>query len=590
VYVEGLKRNEVETAKKTKELLEWGTSERAMAETKMNATSSRSHAVFQIQVTQNDAMKGTQTISTINLVDLAGSEKVKMSGVTGDAFAEAKNINQSLSTLRRVIDVLIENSTSRHKKPAPFRESVLTYLLSDSLGGNSKTMMLSAISPHESNIEDTLGTLRYALRAKAIVCNAKVNEEKSAAMMDAMKDELAKLREQMASGTGTGGGKLVVPEEVRKEIEDREKEIAKMEKAQSEMNAALEEAKKREEAAKAQMADVEEQRQKLDTDAKQARSERFATTFRNALLISQDKKQIEESKAELREATRLKEDMVKKADELNLALYKRTEECGEFHALLVEAEEELLTVKERTDAHIGALQKSNRDLADDKAALQQRIDEQLHGLKKLRAVKEETEGHLSRMKESVEAAALKVDEAETDKERVKASLEEKAATNDVAYEEARKKKDHYKAMCMAEQLRVEKLGRQHRERTEDRRTLLETIKAQQSLLSEKEMLIARLQALVEKSTEEAAVAVQKEERKDDEIRILAESLDDYKAAAAKWMADYTAMEQELSHLRHGPAFPHTASATAYTPPLARQTPSAARVAREVPQPRVSFFR
>ena len=168
VFVEGLKRHDVTDAKTTKAHMEDGTNERSVAATKMNATSSRSHAVFQIQLTMMNALKGTQTVATINLVDLAGSEKVKQSEVTGDSFNEARNINQSLSTLRRVIDTLIENSERKGRpKPPPFRESVLTYLLSDSLGGNSKTMMISAISPHESNIEDTLNTLRYAQRAKA---------------------------------------------------------------------------------------------------------------------------------------------------------------------------------------------------------------------------------------------------------------------------------------------------------------------------------------------------------------------------------------------------------------------------------------
>eukprot|EP00760_Papus_ankaliazontas_P022083 PhM_4_TR18795/c0_g1_i4/m.77497/K17914/KIF13; kinesin family member 13 len=129
VIVEGLIRKPVTTAAQTKLFIERGVNERAMAETKMNAHSSRSHAIFQIQVTQKDGTTGTIKISTINLVDLAGSEKVKSSGATGDTLTEAKNINLSLSTLRKVIDVLIDNSklkaNSQKKRIPPFRESVL---------------------------------------------------------------------------------------------------------------------------------------------------------------------------------------------------------------------------------------------------------------------------------------------------------------------------------------------------------------------------------------------------------------------------------------------------------------------------------
>eukprot|EP00759_Apiculatamorpha_spiralis_P036493 PhF_6_TR36567/c0_g1_i4/m.54009/K17914/KIF13; kinesin family member 13 len=231
VFIEGLTRKPVATAPQTKKFIERGTKERAMAETKMNAHSSRSHAIFQIQIQQKNGISGTLRTSTINLVDLAGSEKVGTSGATGDRLTEAKNINLSLSTLRKVIDVLIENSKFKANSPKrhvpPFRESVLTWVLSDSLGGNSKTMMMTAISPHIVNVEETISTLRYALRAKAIVCSAKVNEEQSQALIDNMKEELQKLRMQMLSGTGPsgGGGPGVITEEIKREIEKREEEL-----------------------------------------------------------------------------------------------------------------------------------------------------------------------------------------------------------------------------------------------------------------------------------------------------------------------------------------------------------------------------
>eukprot|EP00662_Eupelagonemidae_sp_cell21_P057556 gene57556-biopygen47350 len=122
---------------------------------------------------------------------LAGSERNKMSRAEGDRLYEATRINLSLSTLRRVIDTLLENSHRRRGQPLrhsevytlkiiPYRESTLTHILSDSLGGNSKTIMLATVSPAESNREDTVNTLNYANKAKDIVNTVDVNEQKGA--------------------------------------------------------------------------------------------------------------------------------------------------------------------------------------------------------------------------------------------------------------------------------------------------------------------------------------------------------------------------------------------------------------------------
>ena len=169
VHVEGLtrldKESGVSTADDVKLVIRKGMEHRATAETKMNATSSRSHALFQISIVAKNSATGVQRYSNINLVDLAGSERVKMSGAEGDRLTEATKINLSLSTLRHVIDMLIENTNRKKgdiKLVPPYRESLLTWVLSESLGGNSKTMMLATVSPHISNVEDTGNTLRYA--------------------------------------------------------------------------------------------------------------------------------------------------------------------------------------------------------------------------------------------------------------------------------------------------------------------------------------------------------------------------------------------------------------------------------------------
>lgn len=201
-FVEGLTRTSIDEEAQCLTAIKDGMEHRAITSTLMNDTSSRSHAIFQIALTQKMPLKGTSRLSVINLVDLAGSERISMSGVAGQALKEAMSINLSLSTLRRVIDILIDNSKlKKGQRPSvpPFRESLLTWVLSDSLGGNSKTVMVAAISPFSGNSEDTMGTLRYALKAKAIVCNARVNEEKTQAVVNAMRLEMEELRKQLVA-------------------------------------------------------------------------------------------------------------------------------------------------------------------------------------------------------------------------------------------------------------------------------------------------------------------------------------------------------------------------------------------------------
>eukprot|EP00755_Sulcionema_specki_P037172 Sspe_Gene.108402::Locus_87527_Transcript_1_1_Confidence_1.000_Length_1449::g.108402::m.108402 len=150
-----------------------------------------------------------------------------MSQVQGTAAIEAKNINLSLTTLRQVFDVLIANSKrkSGHQVP-PYRDSMLTWVLKESLGGNSRTMMIAAISPHEENTEDTISTLRYAFRAKAIVCKVICNEQPSAAMVANLQSQLEDLKAQLE--TKMSG----VSEETREEIKQQyEEEIRAQQQA-----------------------------------------------------------------------------------------------------------------------------------------------------------------------------------------------------------------------------------------------------------------------------------------------------------------------------------------------------------------------
>ncbi|XP_049875974.1 kinesin-like protein unc-104 isoform X4 [Pectinophora gossypiella] len=202
-YVEDLSKLAVTSYQDIYDLIDEGNKARTVAATNMNETSSRSHAVFTIFFTQQRHDKTTdlmsEKVSKISLVDLAGSERADSTGAKGTRLKEGANINKSLTTLGKVISALAEiASKSKKSKKAdfiPYRDSVLTWLLRENLGGNSKTAMIAAISPADINYDETLSTLRYADRAKQIVCKAVVNEDANAKLIRELKEEILKLRE-----------------------------------------------------------------------------------------------------------------------------------------------------------------------------------------------------------------------------------------------------------------------------------------------------------------------------------------------------------------------------------------------------------
>jgi kinesin family protein 5 len=141
-----------------------GNSNRSIASTLMNAESSRSHSIFILTVTQNNMEDLSCKVGKLYLVDLAGSEKIAKTGAQGTTLDEAKKINQSLTTLGKVITALTDKKSSH----VPYRESKLTRILQESLGGNSRTCLIITCSPHPFNEQETLSTLRFGQRARNI--------------------------------------------------------------------------------------------------------------------------------------------------------------------------------------------------------------------------------------------------------------------------------------------------------------------------------------------------------------------------------------------------------------------------------------
>ncbi|XP_023133041.2 kinesin-like protein KIF1B isoform X8 [Amphiprion ocellaris] len=213
-YVEDLSKLAVTSYTDIADLMDAGNKARTVAATNMNETSSRSHAVFTIVFTQrkhdSETDLSTEKVSKISLVDLAGSERADSTGAKGTRLKEGANINKSLTTLGKVISALaeVDNCTSKSKKKKktdfiPYRDSVLTWLLRENLGGNSRTAMVAALSPADINYDETLSTLRYADRAKNIKCNAVINEDPNNKLVRELKDEVARLKELLrAQGLG----------------------------------------------------------------------------------------------------------------------------------------------------------------------------------------------------------------------------------------------------------------------------------------------------------------------------------------------------------------------------------------------------
>ncbi|KAF9432183.1 kinesin-like protein Klp8 [Entomortierella beljakovae] len=209
-YVEDLSKLMVNSFQDIENLMDEGNKARTVAATNMNETSSRSHAVFTVLLTQKrydiETKLETEKVSRICLVDLAGSERANSTGATGARLKEGANINKSLTTLGKVISALADASSAPAPKKGskkapetfvPYRDSVLTWLLKDCLGGNSKTTMIAALSPADVNFDETLSTLRYADQAKRIKNKAIVNEDPNAKLIRELKEELQELRSKL---------------------------------------------------------------------------------------------------------------------------------------------------------------------------------------------------------------------------------------------------------------------------------------------------------------------------------------------------------------------------------------------------------
>ncbi|XP_075732123.1 osmotic avoidance abnormal protein 3 [Rhipicephalus microplus] len=212
VYVPGLSLVPVHGVSSCESVMERGWRNRSVGATLMNADSSRSHSIFTIHLEQME-LNARNNIRTgkLNLVDLAGSERQAKTGASGERLREATKINLSLSALGNVISALVDGRS----KHIPYRDSKLTRLLQDSLGGNTRTLMLACISPADVNYDETLSTLRYASRAKNIQNRPCVNEDPKDALLREYRQELERLKQLLSGGSfmATPAASSATPEE-----------------------------------------------------------------------------------------------------------------------------------------------------------------------------------------------------------------------------------------------------------------------------------------------------------------------------------------------------------------------------------------
>ena len=200
IFVEGLTKYPVTSYEEISKKMDEGYNNRTIGSTLMNATSSRAHTIVTIEFRQILilAKRRSEKLSMINLVDLAGSERSGATGATGDRLKEGCNINKSLLILGNVINCLADKAIGKNKNMLPpYRDSALTRILQNALGGNSKTVMICALSPASINYEETLSTLRYADRAKKIQNKAVINESEHDKMVRLLKEENVGLKKMI---------------------------------------------------------------------------------------------------------------------------------------------------------------------------------------------------------------------------------------------------------------------------------------------------------------------------------------------------------------------------------------------------------
>ena len=382
VYVKDLTSFVVKNATEIDHVMQAGKKNRSVGATLMNQTSSRSHSIFTIVVecAESDDRGDHIRVGKLNLVDLAGSERQSKTGATGDRLKEATKINMSLSALGNVISALVDGKSTH----IPYRDSKLTRLLQNSLGGNAKTVMCANCGPADYNYDETLSTLRYANRAKNIKNKPKINEDPKDAMLREYQEEIKRLKDQLANtGSGTyinDRGEEVPVRSARQEIVEKivEREVVKEIKvgiSEEEKRELEENARKERELLMKQAQD--DMKALIDQQSRtaQERAELQAALDREA----EDRKLMEDQKQQLADKLKMMEEKLIKGGEV-------ISKASKQESMLRKAETELRErqmQETRMARELAEKEEANLQLEEHFSSLQEEVDVKTKKLKKL---------------------------------------------------------------------------------------------------------------------------------------------------------------------------------------------------------------
>ena len=385
VYVKGLSFFAAKTSDEIRKIMHIGSKNRSVGATAMNEQSSRSHSLFQITVERSElGADGKQHIRVgkLNMVDLAGSERLAKTHATGDRLKEATKINLSLSTLCHVISSLIDPKATY----IPYRDSKLTRMLQDSLGGNTKTVMIANVGPSEYNYDETINTLRYASRAKSIKNKPRINEDPKDALLREYQEEISKLKEQL-NALNSG----MKPEEIMKKhgvignnvveqevfVEDKEK----MAEFEERLRIEKEEMKQQAEVARAQIENQanlqQEEKQKLIEELQKTEQEKEKAhkkqqhlvkklqKMKEKMLVGDQVKEVaKKQKKELKVIRKNMEREAQKAAEMQMKLEEEEKMIAKATAQYTNVAEELEAKTKMLEYMWEELQQANKDLGE----------------------------------------------------------------------------------------------------------------------------------------------------------------------------------------------------------------------------------
>ena len=402
VYVKDLTNFVVKGVSEIQSVLDVGKKNRTVGATLMNQDSSRSHSIFTITIECSE-MIGEEAkirVGKLNLVDLAGSERQSKTGATGDRLKEATKINLSLSALGNVISALVDGKSGH----IPYRDSKLTRLLQDSLGGNTKTVMVANVGPADYNFDETISTLRYANRAKNIKNKPRINEDPKDAMLREFQEEIARLKSQLKDGGGGGDGGEERVEEVEI-VKERELSSSDLQRLQANL--------KRDMAAQFEGKSVtKDELEKIKKDAAERGKARMQELLGEKERTEEEKKKIEKALAEQEEVANAAAEKLQQEREARAKMEKR---LAAMEGKLISGDETLEDVHKR---EMEDLERQRQALERKKKEDEER-QRQLDELKNVQAKEDEK---FDSVQEEVEVKTRKLKKLFTKYSEIKAEI------------------------------------------------------------------------------------------------------------------------------------------------------------------------